>query len=177
MEARQRVELTGTNGPCGLTPSLCGSGIRIQKTEIGFPGVCAIRFNPSLPSVRFRSATVRWSAACRPDIRHLSTDICSTPDDHSLLEPPLPIPNRTVKQQHADDSAQLARESRSLSGTHKAQRPGQHAGAFCVDAASGSATEQPKRARDSCSSPAGGKGSVTTGIPPVLRTIGLGALG
>ena len=27
------------------------------------------------------------------------------PDDHSELEPPLPIPNRTVKQLHADDSA------------------------------------------------------------------------
>lgn len=27
------------------------------------------------------------------------------PDDHSELEPPLPIPNRTVKRLHADDSA------------------------------------------------------------------------
>lgn len=26
-------------------------------------------------------------------------------DDHSVLEPPLPIPNRTVKQDRADDSA------------------------------------------------------------------------
>ena len=27
------------------------------------------------------------------------------PDDHSELVPPLPIPNRTVKRLHADDSA------------------------------------------------------------------------
>ena len=27
------------------------------------------------------------------------------PGDHSELEPPLPIPNRTVKRLHADDSA------------------------------------------------------------------------
>ena len=27
------------------------------------------------------------------------------PDDHSELEPPLPIPNRTVKRYRADDSA------------------------------------------------------------------------
>ena len=27
------------------------------------------------------------------------------PDDHSELEPPLPIPNRTVKRFRADDSA------------------------------------------------------------------------
>ena len=27
------------------------------------------------------------------------------PDDHSVSVPPLPIPNRTVKRLHADDSA------------------------------------------------------------------------
>ena len=27
------------------------------------------------------------------------------PDDHSAVEPPLPIPNRTVKRCRADDSA------------------------------------------------------------------------
>src|SRR3954451_5282835 len=42
----------------------------------------------------------------------------STPDDHSPLEPPLPIPNRTVKRRHADDSTDCPCESRSLSGTH-----------------------------------------------------------
>ncbi len=38
------------------------------------------------------------------------------PDDHSKVEPPLPIPNRTVKRFCADDSEQLACESRLLSG-------------------------------------------------------------
>ena len=59
------------------------------------------------------------------------TDNCQltpTPDDHSLPVPLLPISNRTVKRQHADDSAHCARESRSLSGTHKAQRPGRRPG-------------------------------------------------
>ena len=39
------------------------------------------------------------------------------PDDHSEVEPLLPIPNRTVKRFSADDSEHLARESRTLSGT------------------------------------------------------------
>ena len=30
------------------------------------------------------------------------------PDDHSELEPPLPIPNRTVKRYRADDSAETS---------------------------------------------------------------------
>ena len=30
------------------------------------------------------------------------------PDDHSKLEPPLPIPNRTVKRHCADDSAETS---------------------------------------------------------------------
>ena len=38
------------------------------------------------------------------------------PDDHSEVEPLLPIPNRTVKRFSADDSEQLARESRTSSG-------------------------------------------------------------
>jgi hypothetical protein len=38
------------------------------------------------------------------------------PDDHSELVPPLPIPNRTVKQLSADDSADYPCESRSSSG-------------------------------------------------------------
>ena len=38
------------------------------------------------------------------------------PDDHSMVEPLLPIPNRTVKRLCADDSEQLACESRLLSG-------------------------------------------------------------
>ena len=34
------------------------------------------------------------------------------PDDHSVAVPPLPIPNRTVKRLHADDSADYPCESR-----------------------------------------------------------------
>src|SRR5437870_5961658 len=47
------------------------------------------------------------------------------PDDHSLLAPPLPIPNRTVKRRRADDSVDCPCESRSSSGTlnNKARTP------------------------------------------------------
>ena len=44
-------------------------------------------------------------------------------DDHSELEPPLPIPNRAVKRLSADDSADYPCESRTSSGTHKSRRP------------------------------------------------------
>ena len=47
----------------------------------------------------------------------------STPDDHSPLAPPLPIPNRTVKRRYADDSTELPCESRSSSGTPPTTRP------------------------------------------------------
>ena len=44
------------------------------------------------------------------------------PDDHSESVPPLPIPNRTVKRLHADDSADCPCESRSSSGSlHRPQ--------------------------------------------------------
>ena len=52
------------------------------------------------------------------------------PDDHSEVEPPLPIPNRTVKRLCADDSEQLARESRSSSGK-LLKTKGQLSLAFC----------------------------------------------
>ena len=42
----------------------------------------------------------------------------ATSDDHSELEPRLPIPNRTVKRLSADDSADYPCESRTSSGTH-----------------------------------------------------------
>src|SRR5689334_14307235 len=53
-----------------------------------------------------------------PELCHLST-----PDDYSPPEPPLPIPNRTVKRRRADDSTDCPCESRSLSGTHKPKGP------------------------------------------------------
>ena len=37
--------------------------------------------------------------------RLIETPLQVMPDDHSKLVPPLPIPNRTVKQLCADDSA------------------------------------------------------------------------
>src|SRR5258708_5482175 len=50
------------------------------------------------------------------------------PDDHSPLEPPLPISNSTVKRWHADDSTEFPCESRSSSGTLKCRRPAKLAG-------------------------------------------------
>ena len=44
-------------------------------------------------------------------------------DDHSELEPPLPIPNRAVKRLSADDSADYPCESRTSSGTLVKQKP------------------------------------------------------
>jgi tripartite-type tricarboxylate transporter receptor subunit TctC len=52
-------------------------------------------------------------AACKAVRNHKATS-----DDHSELEPRLPIPNRTVKRLSADDSADYPCESRTLSGTH-----------------------------------------------------------
>src|SRR5207302_9987879 len=43
--------------------------------------------------------------------------IPATPYVQSPLAPPLPIPNRSVKRRHADDSTELPCESRSSSGT------------------------------------------------------------
>ena len=52
----------------------------------------------------------------------------SMPDDHSAVEPPLPIPNRTVKRRSADDSGHLARESRTSSGKPFSTKPGPRTG-------------------------------------------------
>ena len=55
------------------------------------------------------------------------------PDDHSEVEPLLPIPNRTVKRLSADDSEQLACESRTSSGKPRTQkRPERPSGRFCI---------------------------------------------
>ena len=55
------------------------------------------------------------------------------PDDHSELVPPLPIPNRTVKQLCADDSA----DSRVKVGHRQALTalktpPCENSGGFCL---------------------------------------------
>ena len=54
----------------------------------------------------------------------------SMPDDHSPLEPRLPISNRTVKRRRADDSADYPCESRSLSGTPPQQKSPPQVGFF-----------------------------------------------
>ena len=43
--------------------------------------------------------------ACRACINRSTDNQQVMPDDNSKLEPPLPIPNRTVKRLRADDSA------------------------------------------------------------------------
>ena len=66
-----------------------------------------IRFNPFLLTFQAEAnGGTDTSIACALDCSLLA-DLCylPMPDDLSLLAPPLPIPNRTVKQQHADDSA------------------------------------------------------------------------
>ena len=50
---------------------------------------------------------------------------------HSVLEPPLPIPNRTVKHDRANDSEHLARESRSAPDYPTKKRPTPKGWAFC----------------------------------------------
>src|SRR5512139_2417466 len=46
---------------------------------------------------------------------HKALTLTPLSDDHSRVEPPLPIPNRTVKRSRANDSRHLACESRSSS--------------------------------------------------------------
>ncbi len=48
------------------------------------------------------------------------------PDDHSELVPPLPIPNRTVKRLHANDSA----DTRVKVGNRQAPHSLQHTAAL-----------------------------------------------
>ena len=53
-----------------------------------------------------------------------------TSDDHSVLEPPLPIPNRAVKRDSADDSVDYPCESRSSSDFYTKKPRGENLGAF-----------------------------------------------
>ena len=52
-------------------------------------------------------------------------------DDHSEVEPLLPIPNRNVKRFCADDSGLLARESRTSSDTPPSEKTRTAYGFFC----------------------------------------------
>ena len=56
----------------------------------------------------------------------------SMPDDHSKLVPPLPIPNRTVKQLCADDSAATSVKVGYRQASYKEKTPpGDPGGVFC----------------------------------------------
>jgi hypothetical protein len=119
--------------------------------------------------VRLDSITVRTRAPASSDPQyhlthpaapaHPGPAVCflppSTPDDHSPPEPPLPIPNRTVKRQHADDSVDYPCESRSSSGTLKHHAPLHPSGASCFGARQSTATMSTRRSpvalRDSTS--------------------------
>ena len=90
-------------------------------------GVCRIQSNLQL-------ALLLPNAAGRA-VSHRAHGQPSMPDDHSPLEPPLPIPNRTVKRWHADDSVDYPCESRSSSGTLKTESPASRR-AFCFCSAS-----------------------------------------
>ena len=106
-------------------------GIRTQRSNpipARYRKDCAMRYRstpaaphhpPCLPADALtRIDRTRPDRADRP-ARHPQTTAAlpSMPDDHSPPEPPLPIPNRTVKRQHADDSTEFPCESRSSSGT------------------------------------------------------------
>ena len=52
------------------------------------------------------------------------------PDDHSKLVPPLPIPNRTVKQLCADDSAATSVKVGYRQASYKKKTPSAMAGFF-----------------------------------------------
>jgi hypothetical protein len=64
-------------------------------------------------------------------------------DDHSGLDPPLPIPNRTVKQDRADDSADYPCESRSSSDSYQ-KKPLLPGRGFFICPSSGDSSARPR---------------------------------
>ena len=75
-------------------------------------------------------------------------------DDHSTVDPPLPIPNRTVKRSRADDSVDLPCESRSSSSTPTKHNAPPKRGALAFGtretrAASDRSTTKPRKKRAS----------------------------
>src|SRR6478735_7163672 len=54
------------------------------------------------------------------------------PDDHSNSVPPLPIPNRTVKRDYADDSAATSVKVGYRQASYKRKTPSEMAGFFFV---------------------------------------------
>ena len=104
-----------------------GTGNRQQKKPVPTEATRA-KYDSTQPLPSAQRSTNRYPHFLLPVARPL---LPATPDDNSLLEPRLPIPNRTVKRQHADDSTEFPCESRSLSGTSNAKRPANHRWAFC----------------------------------------------
>ena len=65
-----------------------------------------------------------------------------TPDDHSEVEPPLPIPNRAVKRFSADDSADTCAKVGHCQAPQLRKAPAlQRAGAFLLHYPSGAVTQ------------------------------------
>ena len=62
------------------------------------------------------------------------------PDDHSKLVPPLPIPNRTVKQLCADDSAATSVKVGHRQAVIRKPPTPDGAGGFCLAAMSSNKT-------------------------------------
>ena len=66
--------------------------------------------------------------------RLIETPLQVMPDDHSKLVPPLPIPNRTVKQLCADDSAATSVKVGYRQACYMQKPLGFVLGAFCFSA-------------------------------------------
>lgn len=62
-------------------------------------------------------STTRTATSQYARLAHKPVEQPFMPGDHSKSEPPLPIPNRTVKRLRADDSADYPCESRSSPGS------------------------------------------------------------
>ena len=73
------------------------------------------------------------------------------PDDHSESVPPLPIPNRTVKRLHADDSADSRVKVGNRQAPQHVQKPRPQRRGFCVYGARNGCK---KRAQNEASPPA-----------------------
>ena len=76
------------------------------------------------------------NAGSRRNRKRLVLVLTPLSDDHSRVEPPLPIPNRTVKRSRANDSRHYACESRSssdsLSVPQSTQNPLPQRGGFLL---------------------------------------------
>ena len=87
--------------------------------------VYAIQPQPNKTFFQFSRLTIARSTAPRQFEcwdEHQDSFLTPLSDDHSRVEPPLPIPNRTVKRSRANDSRHCACESRSSSDSLSVSR-------------------------------------------------------